>query len=187
MKFFILLLSIILGTIAATPKDADFLETLFIKSDHVELQKFLEKKGKSIVLEYDSDGKTPVMVSVLNNDYDALQLLLNHGDKESVLQQESKLGESPLMLASCRTNTKIVELLLQYGGNKAVGQQNHVGTNALMYACIAENEAVALILLEYCDKQILKQKNHENKTVYDYAVEYKISTVIKQIEKILNR
>ncbi len=186
MKFFIPLLSIILGTIVATTKDADFLETLFIKSDHAELQKFLAKKRKSIVLEYDSDGKTPVMVSVLNNDYDALQLLLKHGGKKAVLQQDKNIGESPLMLAACRTNTKIVELLLQYGGQEAVKQCNNVGTNSLMYACIAGNETIALILLEYSDVKILKQKNHENKTAYDYARDYKMYSVIKKMEKILN-
>jgi len=91
----------------------------------------------------DMDGKTPLILAVIENEYDrALELI----EKGADINQISKAdGSTPLIYAASAGNQAIVDLLLKRGAE--VNQENHAGNDALRLAALNGHSAITQALI----------------------------------------
>ncbi len=93
-------------------------------------------------------GQTPLMLAIVNNNYDAVEFLLKN---DANIEARDYLDRTPLRLAAEISgkldNIKIVRLLLQYGAK--IDDQSKIGCTALMEAARSGNAAIVRLLISY--------------------------------------
>ncbi|XP_022188861.2 ankyrin repeat domain-containing protein 27-like [Nilaparvata lugens] len=130
-----------------------------------------EDEGKCVVrsenIAYDvcdSDGFTPLHVSVMHGQIDLVKMLIDVGAKIN-LRTRTK-NKTPLHLACENGQNKIAQLLLS-SGICDVNCQDAYGNSPLHYACLANNTQLVQILLNY--KPNLNLRNSNGKTAQKEA------------------
>ena len=89
---------------------------------------------------YDSSGYTPLMLSVIDKDYNKTEELLKKGANPDIGRNTEKIYykinqetlKTPLMYAATLGDFKTVKLLIKYGAN--VNKKNKKGLSALIFA-----------------------------------------------------
>jgi len=92
----------------------------------------------------DCDGKTVLMRSIENGNYDMALFFLQSGSKLGVCDCD---GNAALHLAVDRKNRRLIELLIQHGAN--INVQDELGCTPLMKAAMQCSLDVIQLLLKY--------------------------------------
>ncbi len=101
---------------------------------------------------YDSSGYTPLMLSVINKNYDKTKELLKKGANPNIGRNTKKIYykinqetlKTPLMYAATLGDFKTVKLLVKYGAN--VNQKNKKGWSALIFAINRKHHEIVYYL-----------------------------------------
>jgi len=112
---------------------------------NAEITKLLLSEGnKDLVNLQDDLFKTALMFAVWQNYEDMVEILLEEG--KAKMNEQSKEGDTALIMGAYLGNKAITDLLLQYGAD--VNVENFDKENALTAALYQGNEDIALDLLE---------------------------------------
>ena len=122
--------------------------TIFSMIDHGDiesLESYLNSPEVDLTVK-DSIGETPLHVAVENNNYQIVQLLLEHGADVNILDD---YNDTPLHLASAKDlNISIVQLLLEHGADVEI-RENRNGDTPLHLASYNGNYQIVQLLLEH--------------------------------------
>ena len=114
-----------------TPMNSTIMEKL---DERLEIVKYLYQHGASID-HYDRDGLTPFMYACSSGNAPLVEYLLNEqtDQRERLLHERSKTGESSLMYAIESGNVDIVRLLCEHGAHREEQKSPSYVTAAAFY------------------------------------------------------
>jgi ankyrin repeat protein len=127
----------------------------------------------------DFDGTTPVTMCIYDDKPEILELFLQHKETDINKRDKKTMQITPLMLACSENKENIVKLLLEYGAD--VNLQDENGLTALIHS---NNNNIIELLLKYGADVNLSTNN--GKTVFDYAEEIKTQEGIEILKTLLN-
>lgn len=131
------------------------------KGKEKEVREFLEKGFDPD--EVNTQGWTPLMISVANGHEDTARTLIHFGAN---VNHTNTLGRTPLMFASKYGYLSIVRMLLEAGAETNVDDIENNGT-PLIAASAANHEEIVKLLLDYGANPNIK--DNEGKTALDYS------------------
>ena len=134
---------------------------------------------------YDSSGYTPLMLSVIDKDYNKTEELLKKGANPDIGRNTEKIYykinqetlKTPLMYAATLGDFKTVKLLIKYGAD--VNVRDKEDDTPLHYAAYYVRPEIAKILVD--NGALLNAKDIYGFTPLDYA-KYKLA---KDVVKLL--
>jgi len=115
--------------------------------------------------------------SIINDDYDSIEYLLNILDKEMYEYLYNEDDYTPLMLASKLNNYEIVDLLLEK--DLDVDVTNDEGKSSLHIACIEGHDDIVFLLLKNgADVNLL---DNNSKSPMFYALQKEHLSVVSEL------
>ena len=141
-----------------------------------------ENNNNVIYLDFnvvDGDGDTYLIVIIKKYGYnDILKLFLDNGALSSINTANNYTGNTPLLIACNNNSLDTVKLLIKYGAN--INLQNNNGETALMSTSKSNNELMVNYLL-YNGADI-NVTNHDGETALDIAANTNNINIVNLIQ-----
>ncbi|MET4580142.1 ankyrin repeat domain-containing protein [Ottowia thiooxydans] len=153
------------------------------RNDKWNLFRLLENSGVDVNSK-NKEGLTPLIFSVMYNNADITEMLLNsEKNRLSVDAQDSK-GKTALVCAAERNNLPALGLLLEKGANRDMADS--FGDTAVTWSCRLGHASVLEKLLaheksSHTLSSLLNNKNMEGRTALMLAVEGRHTNVVKML------
>ena len=126
------------------------------------------------VMEKNDDDMTPLHVAVVERKLEIVKMILDMhaGDKEELLQETEKDGNSPFLLAVKTGDEEMVKFFLDNGAN--VADQNGNGANALHLATSLNKVKIMELIFDAADdgEDLLDEDDWDSRTPLHFAAKY---------------